>query len=408
MQVKSAHSDLRDLCSLMSSQMGRFKTLLEYARKGAEDLQDKVQAAEEELSQLKERADSKGREVRVTERSRAAAQAEKGLLAGRLAAVRRGAAEVAETADGVEIERQLVARAAEEADEGGEQLAARLAAAMAAKVSAQATLLERNEEMVGLFERSAALQRELDDGECMRGLGLGKCQGDGKGKCVGLSVRWKGLQLFLAGRRSRADGCMGGRVAAAMVLPSAARTLCAVHMPAVTCMLAHGIAAPAHLGHPAGRPTQGHQPVSPHLPIVCLLPLRARPAGTVALQRCDDDMRLLQLEVAELQRSLFATHKTAPSVVSYDRQIAALKADVLRARKEADAFGAALESPQESRARLRMLPGKLPSREELEGRVATIEERLGARKDLAAQVGRRVGRGPRANAWAGRWEGRLI
>lgn len=45
LQVKSAHADLRDLCSLMSGQMGRFRTLLEYARRGAQDLGDKVAAA---------------------------------------------------------------------------------------------------------------------------------------------------------------------------------------------------------------------------------------------------------------------------------------------------------------------------------------------------------------------------
>ncbi|KAL4432605.1 hypothetical protein ABPG77_000542 [Micractinium sp. CCAP 211/92] len=180
-------------------EMGRFKGLLEYARRGAEDLTDRVAAAEEELAQLKHRA-----------------------------------------------------------------------AALAAKAATQAALLERNEEMVGLFERSAALQQELD-------------------------------------------------------------------------------------------------------------------SGTLALQRCDDDMRLLQLEVAELQRSLSVTHKTAPDVVSYDRQIAALKADVLRARNEAEGLGAALEAPAECRDRWRVLPGRLPSREELAARVATIEERLAARKDLAVQ-----------------------
>lgn len=110
-------------------------------------------------------------------------------------------------------------------------------------------------------------------------------------------------------------------------------------------------------------------------------------AGTVALQRCDDDMRLLRLEVAELQRSLSVTHKTAPDVVSYDRQIAALKADVLRARNEAEGLGAALETPAECRDRWRVLPGRLPSREELAARVAAIEERLAARKDLAVQAG---------------------
>ncbi|KAL4436789.1 hypothetical protein ABPG75_003928 [Micractinium tetrahymenae] len=269
-EVKSGHADLRDLCSLMSGQMGRFKGLLEYARKGADDLADRVAAAEEELAQVKRRADSRAHDVRQEERTRAASQADKALLAGQLAAARRRAAAVAEAADGVEIEHALLGRGAAEAGEGMDQLAARRAAAQAAKAASQVALLERNEEMVGLFERSAALQQELDD-------------------------------------------------------------------------------------------------------------------GTVALQRCDDDMRLLQLEVAELQRKLSATHKTAPDVVSYDRQIAALKADVLRARKEAETLGAALESPKESMERWRVLPGKLPSRDELAARIATIEERLAARKDLAVQ-----------------------
>lgn len=109
-------------------------------------------------------------------------------------------------------------------------------------------------------------------------------------------------------------------------------------------------------------------------------------AGTVALQRCDDDMRLLRLEVAELQRRLSTTHKAAPDVASHDRQIAALKADVLRARKEAEALGDALEAPRDCRDRWRVLPGKLSTREELASRVATIEERLTARKDLAVQA----------------------
>ena len=105
----------------------------------------------------------------------------------------------------------------------------------------------------------------------------------------------------------------------------------------------------------------------------------------MALQQCDDDMRLLQLEVAKLQRSMFATHKTAPDSVAYDRQIAALKAEVLRARREADAFGSALELPSECAERWRVLPGKLPSKEDLAARAGQIEERLAARRDLAAR-----------------------
>lgn len=82
-------------------------------------------------------------------------------------------------------------------------------------------------------------------------------------------------------------------------------------------------------------------------------------AGTVALQRCDDDFQALQLELCDLQRSTFATGKTAPDVAAHDRTIAALRADVLQARREADAFGAALEAPVACPDRWRVLPGEL-------------------------------------------------
>ena len=78
---------------------------------------------------------------------------------------------------------------------------------------------------------------------------------------------------------------------------------------------------------------------------------------------------------------------------------------MLRARKEADSLGATVESPAASKDRWRVLPGKLPGREDLAGRIAVIEERLGARADLVAQVGacqfrRRVEISHSARDWA--------
>ncbi|PRW58036.1 coiled-coil domain-containing 146-like [Chlorella sorokiniana] len=269
-EVRGAHRDLRDLCSLMGGQMGRFRSLLEYAGRSAEDLRDRLRAAEEELASLKQAADARASEARGAERTRAAAQADKALLAAQLATQRRKAAAAAEVVDTAAIERGLLQRGAEEAQEAVTRLAASKASAAGAKASAQAGLLERDEELCGLYERSAALQQDI-----------------------------------------------------------------------VT--------------------------------------------GTLALQQCDDDMRVLQLEVGELQRRLHATHKTAPDVVAYDRQIASLKAEVLRARKEAETFGAALESPKDCPDRWRVLPGKIPVKEDLSARIGQIEERLAARRDLAAQ-----------------------
>lgn len=149
--------------------------MVECARRGAEDLAERVAAAEEELSRVRRRADSAAQEVRREGRARAASQADRDLLAGQLAAARCKAAAVSEAADGVGIEHALLARAAAEAGEGRDQLTARRAAALAAKAASQAALLDRSEEMVGLFERSAALQRELDDGEgCLQGRRVGR------------------------------------------------------------------------------------------------------------------------------------------------------------------------------------------------------------------------------------------
>lgn len=105
-----------------------------------------------------------------------------------------------------------------------------------------------------------------------------------------------------------------------------------------------------------------------------------------ALRGCDADMRGLQLQAAELQRRLDASQRAAPDEASGDRQVARLRAEVQRARQEAESLGESLESPEGCADRLRMLPGKLPTPEDLAERAARIEERLAARRDLAAQA----------------------
>lgn len=42
---------------------------------------------------------------------------------------------------------------------------------------------------------------------------------------------------------------------------------------------------------------------------------------------------------------MLATHKTAPDVVSYDRSVAQLKAEVFKARREAEQLSVTLEDP---------------------------------------------------------------
>ena len=287
----------------------------------------------------KKKAEGKAGEVRGEERARARSQADRAALAAALAAARRQAAAAAEAADMAGIERELVGRGAQEGREACGRLRAAAATALAGKQAAQRALLERSEEMCALYERSAALQQELDAG------GLPTCR-PAAGLHIGRAV---GAPLF----------CMPVWVA-----------------PSLPC-------APVHF---SSCPTFLPSTLAWHS---CLTPARhtPRPAGAVALQQCGDDMRVLQLEAAELQRRVGATHRTAPNVGAHDRQVAALKADVLRAHREAEGLGAALESPGDSAERWRVLPGVLPTREDLAARAARIEERLAGRKDLAAQVG---------------------
>jgi chromosome segregation ATPase len=164
LQARVGHRELRDLCGLMAGQMGRFQTVLGYARRNAEDLEEKVQAAEEELRTLKTAAEGRGRHAAEAEKARAGSQSDRATLAAQLSAARRAAAGVAEAADAAGIELRLAGREAEERQEVCKRLRANASAAMAAKQAIQLALLSRNEEMCGLFEQSAAVQEEVAAG----------------------------------------------------------------------------------------------------------------------------------------------------------------------------------------------------------------------------------------------------
>eukprot|EP00887_Chlorella_sp_A99_P007989 scaffold12.g7989.t1 len=269
-ELKAARGELRGLAQLMSGQSGRLQLLLGAVRKRAADLADEVAAAEAQERRLAAAAGGKAVELRRAERACAAAEAGKTLAANRLAMERRGAAAVAERFDDAAIEAARLARAAADAGGALDALRRSAAAAAAAKRRAAGALLERDEELCGLYERSGRLEGQLAE-------------------------------------------------------------------------------------------------------------------GAAALARCEDEMRVLGLEAAELQRRLFASHKTAPDVPRYDRSVARLKAELLQARREAEALGAELESPKASLERWRLLPGRLPPAAELEGRLAQLEERLEQRRSQAAQ-----------------------
>lgn len=269
-EAGAARAELHGLCELMAQQAGRFQGLLAAARRRAADLGGAVAGAEAQLGQLEAAAGGRARELKAVQRERVRAEAARVLAANKLAGERRARLAAAEVADDAALERGRLARAAEEAAGGAAALAASLEAAGRAKEVAQGALLERDDELCALYERSAALESLLAE-------------------------------------------------------------------------------------------------------------------GAAALARCDDEVRALSLQAGELQRRLFATHKTAPDVSRYDRTVAGLKAELLAARREAEALGAALESPVAAPGRLRLLPGKVPPVDDLASRAAALEARLEARRAAAAQ-----------------------
>ena len=69
-------------------------------------------------------------------------------------------------------------------------------------------------------------------------------------------------------------------------------------------------------------------------------------------------LRLLKLEVAELERSIAVTRRIVPQVPLLDADVAGLQRALLQARREAEQLSAALESPA-NMGRWRLLEGKV-------------------------------------------------
>lgn len=151
----------------MSAQMVRFHGALGGAAHSAGELRDRLTAAEAELATLKAAAGGGAGTLRAEQRAAARALVDRAALSAQLAAARSAAAAAAEAAGSAVLERQLAAQGAQEGREACTRLHARVAAAVAAKQATRHALLGRSEEMCGLFEQSAELQRELDAGEWM-------------------------------------------------------------------------------------------------------------------------------------------------------------------------------------------------------------------------------------------------
>ena len=101
--------------------------------------------------------------------------------------------------------------------------------------------------------------------------------------------------------------------------------------------------------------------------------------GTIAILQREDEIRLLKLEVTELQRAIFATRKLLPLLPALDDDISKLQVQVEAERAESARLSAALEDPNHPRRR--DLGGKSLEVDDLVAKVVQLEERLQDKKE---------------------------
>lgn len=102
--------------------------------------------------------------------------------------------------------------------------------------------------------------------------------------------------------------------------------------------------------------------------------------GEMVLGRQDAELRMLKLEIKEVERSKFATLKMVPLVPELDKNIAYLQQQLHSERKEAESLSQALESPT-NKMRWRRLEGKIPDKEELAAKINHLEGRLSDKRE---------------------------
>jgi len=102
--------------------------------------------------------------------------------------------------------------------------------------------------------------------------------------------------------------------------------------------------------------------------------------GELELQRRDDEVRMLKLEIREVTRSTEATRKLMHQIPRYDESVVSLQQQLLAARRKSEELSAALECP-DNKGRWRRLEGKIPDKEELGAKISHLEERLNDKKE---------------------------
>ena len=112
----------------------------------------------------------------------------------------------------------------------------------------------------------------------------------------------------------------------------------------------------------------------------CLAAIQVSTQGSMAISKLDDEVRILNLECREVERSIHVTRRLLPEIPVLDENVALLQKELLEARRESEKLSLQLEDP-ENKGRWRRLEGKIPTSEELQAKMNQLEERLNDKKE---------------------------
>jgi len=102
--------------------------------------------------------------------------------------------------------------------------------------------------------------------------------------------------------------------------------------------------------------------------------------GEVAIREREEEIRMMDLSVAELCREIEVTRRKLPRVPELEQEIVLLQTQLEEERALADRLSAELEAPENSK-RWRKLEGKDPEPEDLAAKLQVLEERVSDKKE---------------------------
>ena len=102
--------------------------------------------------------------------------------------------------------------------------------------------------------------------------------------------------------------------------------------------------------------------------------------GEIEIAKREEEIRMLDLQVAELVRQLEVTRRKLPKIPELEQEIVTLQSQLEEERALSDRQSAELEAPENSK-RWRKLEGKDPEPEDLAAKLQVLEERVNDKKE---------------------------